>query len=68
MAIIFSTVTQAARSAIKHYNGTDDFSITSGKSLNIETSPRGEEIVNETVPAGKVWEVSVTVSIKETDA
>jgi len=48
--------------------GTGYFSMEAGKRLKVETSPRGEEILNEQVPAGKVWSVVVSVSITELDA
>ena len=39
-----------------------------GKSLRIETTPGGSEILDEECPAGKAWTVSVNVIIKEVDA
>lgn len=36
--------------------------------LKIETSPRGEEVLNKQVPPGKVWHVRVHVAIEERDA
>lgn len=39
-----------------------------GQQLRAETSPGGVELFNEVVPAGKQWEVTVTVRIKQTDA
>jgi hypothetical protein len=48
--------------------GAETFEVPAGKTLKIETSPRGEEYLNETVPEGKVWEVSIYVDIKEMDA
>ena len=47
--------------------GSDEFSVAAGKSLTIETAPSGEEILNEEVPAGKSWQVTVSVQIVETD-
>lgn len=49
-------------------SGVGTFTVAAGKSLKIETTPDGEEILNSTVPAGKVWEVTVVVSLTETDA
>ena len=40
--------------------------IPSGKSLKIETTPDGEEVLNEEVPAGKIWTVRLDVEIVET--
>ncbi len=41
--------------------------VAAGKSIVIETTPGGLDICNETVPAGKVWTVSIGVNIVETD-
>lgn len=46
----------------------DFFPMTVGKNLKIETSPGGEELLNETCPAGKAWSVRIIVEIEETDA
>ena len=43
-------------------------SLAAGKSLKIETSPNGAEILDEEVPAGKAWTVSVNVTIREVSA
>ena len=45
--------------------GTGYFSMAAGEWLKIETSPQGEDILNEQVPDGKVWTVVVSVSITE---
>ena len=47
--------------------GNDDFVISAGKRLKIETSPQGVEILNTVVPSGKSWSVHVDVTIIETD-
>ena len=49
-------------------SGVQTITITAGKSLKIETSPEGEEILNAECPAGKVWEACVRVDIQEKDA
>ena len=67
MAIIFSTITKPAVKVTSFSNGTEDLILFAGDNLKIETSPVGEEILNITVPIGKSWAVSVTVSIAETD-
>jgi len=36
-----------------------------GKRLKIETSPGGEEILDEEVPAGKSWKIRIAVSVEE---
>jgi len=45
--------------------GQDEFQAIGGQSLLIETSPMGAEILDVAVPAGKVWDVEVTVRIVE---
>jgi len=42
--------------------------VAAGKSFTVETSPNGSDILNETVPAGKKWEIRVDVHIIETNA
>lgn len=51
-----------------HKDGNDTITLPPGKTMKIETSPDGEEIMNETVPAGKQWTITVGVHIVETDA
>jgi len=48
--------------------GSQSLVIVAGKRLTIETSPAGIEVLNATVPTGKVWSVNVRVAIQETDA
>ena len=45
-----------------------DVAVAAGKSLTIETSPQGVEILNTECPAGKAWTVYVYVQIEEVDA
>ena len=52
----------------KKRSGQDAFDMTAGKSLKIETSPAGEELLNVEVPVGKKWSVSIGVQISESDA
>jgi len=52
----------------KTYTGRGVYSATTGKSLKIETSPGGEDILDVEVPTGKVWEISISLSITESDA
>jgi hypothetical protein len=47
------------------HTGSDEFEISAGQSLKIETSPEGDEILNAECPAGKVWYASVRIDIKE---
>ena len=48
--------------------GFDTFAVVAGKSLKIETTPDGDEILLAEVPAGKSWSVTIIVDITETDA
>jgi hypothetical protein len=56
------------RPAMRVLTGRQVLGASAGQVLKIETSPDGEEILDETVPAGKSWEVTVRVDIVETDA
>jgi len=49
-------------------SGGETFEVTAGKSLKIETSPGGIEILDSQVPRGKTWAVSISVQVSETDA
>lgn len=48
--------------------GEETVEVTAGKSLVIETSPAGTEVLSEEVPTGKVWTATIKVDIIETDA
>ena len=50
------------------YVGTGQYVIPAGKSLKIEISPSGEEILNAEVPAGKSWAVAMQIVVVESDA
>jgi len=41
--------------------------LVAGKTLKIETSPAGEEILTAVVPAGKVWSITIVIDVTETD-
>ena len=43
--------------------GSADFDATAGQTVNIETSPKGQDILQELVPEGERWSVSVNVQI-----
>ena len=60
------TQTNAAVEEKKVHTGSESFTVSAGKELKIETSPHGSTILSTTVPEGKSWEVSVTISIVET--
>jgi len=53
--------------AIKEYSGSTTFNMDSEKILIIETSPRGDDILDIEVPSGKKWKVSLKLHITETD-
>ena len=61
------TQTNAAVEEEKVHTGSESFTISAGKKLKIETSPQGSEILSITVPEGKVWKVTLTISISETN-
>jgi len=61
------SLNEAFVTAETRYSGQGSYSITAGKNLNIETSPNGEEILSVECPAGKSWEVTITIGIVETD-
>jgi hypothetical protein len=64
-AIVLSERTIAPY-VVKH--GATDAILPAGKRLTIESSPQGEEFLNQVVPVGKQWDVQVSVVITETDA
>ncbi len=45
-----------------------DLAVAAGQRLTVETSPGGAEVLDEIVPANKLWTVSLSVKIVETDA
>lgn len=42
--------------------------IVAGRKVRVNLTGPGVDILDQTVPAGKVWEVTVQVTIKETAA
>jgi hypothetical protein len=42
------------------------YSVPSGKTLKIETSPRGENILSAQVPQGETWHVNISVTVTVT--
>ncbi len=48
------------RPATESKYGDGVYAVVAGKTLTIETSPAGVEILSEEVPAGKQWEVTTT--------
>ncbi len=61
-------LTKTDKPAQVTYNFTDTVVAEAGTSFSIETSPGGEEVLIDTVPEGKKWEIDVNVHIEETDA
>lgn len=45
--------------------GRETVVIPGGKSLKIETTPDGQEILNAPVPTGKTWTVQFNIEIVE---
>ena len=60
-------LTQHVVTPATHKFGTDTFAMVAGKSLRIETTPGGVEVLDEECPPGKAWAVRVIVEITETD-
>jgi len=54
-----------SQAAVTKYSGRDTIIVPTGKTLKIETSPQGEEILSVEVPAGKTWEVDISIGISE---
>jgi len=60
------TLNEEALPARTTKSGSGTVTASAGQSLKIETSPRGEELLDAEVPAGKSWTVTVNVYIVET--
>lgn len=52
---------------VKYGQGQVSFMIPAGKTLKVETSPHGEEILSIEVPAGKIWTVNLSIFAEEDD-
>lgn len=65
MAIVLERQTVAKRDRL--HGEESNHQLVAGRRLVFETSPDGEELLNEVVPAGKLWTVTISVSIDETD-
>ncbi len=46
-------------------SGSGNYEIIAGKTLKFETTQAGVEILDITCPTGKVWQVSISVTIIE---
>lgn len=44
--------------------GSTTVTVAAGKSLKIETTPGGEDILDVEVPAGETWTVSINVYVQ----
>jgi hypothetical protein len=53
---------------ITHSGGIVTMQLEAGKSLKIETSPEGDDLLDVVVPEGKVWNLSISVQVNEEDA
>lgn len=60
-------LSETEHTANRVMTGSNIYAATAGQTLAIETSPNGEDILSEEVPVGKVWEVHLSVYIKETN-
>lgn len=58
--------------ATKHENKRSiidvrDIVVTEGQTLKIETTPNGEDVLEETCPQGQTWTVNMHIEISITD-
>ncbi len=63
MALVLLEKTEHCRKS-----GCVTVDIAAGKTLKVETSPQGTEILTAVVPAGKVWTCTILVYIEERSA
>ena len=61
-------LSEKAVTAQTEFTGDDNFVLSAGKTLKVESTPDGEEHFNQVVPEGKSWAVTVFLKIVETDA
>ena len=58
--------TTEAIAAKKFYSGSQSFTVAAGKTLKIETTPDGQDILDFTLPNGDTsYRVTVKLSIQE---
>lgn len=50
---------------IKHASGQFSIEVPSGKTLKIETTPNGEELLSEQCPSGCIWTVHISIFAEE---
>ena len=48
------------------FSGDDNFIITAGQILKIETTPQGVDCLNVEVPSGEEWSVNLYVQVIKT--
>lgn len=60
-------ITNSVPAATQKSGTQDNIIVPAGKTLKIETTPDGEEVLNVVVPAGKRWVVAIGVDIREED-
>lgn len=60
-------ITKEIEAFVRKYGEETDLVIPAGQRIRIETSPGGAEVLDETVPAGKQWTATISVSIDEVD-
>lgn len=66
MTITLATTATPAKTRL--HGECVDIELAAGKSLKIETSPQGDELIDTEVPEGKVWKISIGINITEEDA
>lgn len=67
MADLLTLLDRQVTAQTVHY-GSATFAVPVGKTLKIETSPAGVDVLTATCPAGKAWTANVVVQIVESDA
>ena len=60
-------LTKTTQPAKTVYVGVTNLGMSAGKYLKVETTPNGEEILNDVVPTGKQWTVQIRVDVVEID-
>ena len=51
-----------------HLGAAFEVEVAAGKKLVIETSPDGSDLLEATVPGGKIWAVRISIDVLEQDA
>lgn len=52
-------------SARNVFGGSVGFDVEAGKTVKIETSPNGTDILNEKVPANERWRIQLNIQIEK---